>query len=250
MVFSGVCCNKKNGGEKGLKHRNAHQMEADSGHYLSLSAVLLLYPLGLTADSCWYSSWIFSAWSNHSVTDLQCHQQIQWYFVQCGQPYEGLSHILLWNHYYFFHLKGCAQLWTWSHYLETEQLAETAYWQMNSLANSINIDLISPQLGDPESGRTANLESLTGNSDKDIELMVISLRFKSTACWLMVQWSRTCLTIHCQTYSLKLNITQSFCLSLKVPAISTQAREYPDLSRYSIGQTMPQIVRTKLLSSP
>ena len=51
--FSAECAvTKKMGGEKGLKHHNAHQMEADSGHYLSLSAVLLLYPLGLTADSC------------------------------------------------------------------------------------------------------------------------------------------------------------------------------------------------------
>jgi len=37
------------------------EMQADFGHNLSLSAVLLLYPSGLTADSCYYSSWIFSA---------------------------------------------------------------------------------------------------------------------------------------------------------------------------------------------
>ena len=39
------------------------EMQADSGLYLSLSALLLLYPSGLTADCCWYSSSIFSAWS-------------------------------------------------------------------------------------------------------------------------------------------------------------------------------------------
>jgi len=56
MVFSGVCCNIKWGKTQQQKQRKTFtihiEIQADSGHVLSLSAVLLLYPLGLIADSC------------------------------------------------------------------------------------------------------------------------------------------------------------------------------------------------------
>jgi len=57
--FSAECAVTK---EKKNIH-NTHPNTSWFWRVLSLSADLLLYPLGLIADSCWCSGWIFSAWS-------------------------------------------------------------------------------------------------------------------------------------------------------------------------------------------
>jgi len=85
MLFSGGRSRIKWGEKKEIQKNNtfdAHNREPNAGWfwppYLSFSALLLLYPSGLTADSCWYSSSIISAWSGRRAL---------WSLVDTSDPY-------------------------------------------------------------------------------------------------------------------------------------------------------------------
>jgi len=84
MAFSGVCSRIKWGEENTITVTIHIEIQVDFGHCLSLSVVLLLCPSGLTANSCWYSSWIFSAWSGCGALSSFSTHQTQIFELRAG----------------------------------------------------------------------------------------------------------------------------------------------------------------------